>query len=243
MIRNVYGGHGIVGNDVFGIWDPLYDHGLAQREQNIAEAKSLLKSAGQQNLSIELVTAPILAGAVEQAEVFAQQAASAGIKVTVRQVTSTELYGPNYLKWTFSQDYLYYSPYFANVLLCTLPDSALPETHFDNPEYISLYSQAEATTNVESQRTIAHQMQQIDYDDGGYIIACFPPTLDARREPGRRRRSVADRCAFQQLRLQDALAQLSRLVAGETGGQRFHSRVRRNSGQDHGRSGDRRRDT
>ena len=179
MIRNVYGGHGIVGNDVFGIWDPLYDHGLAQREQNIAEAKSLLKSAGQQNLSIELVTAPILAGAVEQAEVFAQQAASAGIKVTVRQVTSTELYGPNYLKWTFSQDYLYYSPYFANVLLCTLPDSALPETHFDNPEYISLYSQAEATTNVESQRTIAHQMQQIDYDDGGYIIACFPPTLDA----------------------------------------------------------------
>jgi peptide/nickel transport system substrate-binding protein len=179
MIESVYDGHGIVGNDVFGIWDPLYDHALPQRKQDIAEAKSLLKSAGKENLSIELVTAPILAGATEQATVFAQQASEAGIKVSLRQVTSTELYGPNYLKWTFSQDYLYYAPYFSNVLLCTLPDSALPETHFDDPEYISLYSEAEATTNHATQETIAHKMQQIDYDLGGYIIACFPPTLDA----------------------------------------------------------------
>ncbi len=71
MIRAVWDGHGTVGNDIFSIWDPMYDHAIPQRKQNIAEARSLLKSAGHKNLRVELVTAPIQPGALQQAEVFA----------------------------------------------------------------------------------------------------------------------------------------------------------------------------
>lgn len=177
--ETVYGGYGLIGNDVFSIFDPVFDHSIPQREQDIAEAKSLLKAAGQENLTIQLTTAPILPGAVEQAQVFAEQASAAGVNVKINQITSTELYGPNYLKWTFSQDYLYYSPYFATVLALTLPTSELPETHFDNRQYDALYSDAEASTDFSVQQEMAHEMQMIDYDEGGYIIACFPPTLDA----------------------------------------------------------------
>jgi peptide/nickel transport system substrate-binding protein len=179
MIELCWGGHGTLGNDVFSIWDPMYDHSLPQREQDIEQARSLLKSAGQDNLSIQLVTAPIQPGATQQATVFAQQAEKAGVSVALRQVTPTELFGPNYLKWTFTQDYWYYTPYFAEVAQSTLPNSPFWETHFDDAYYNQLYSRAESTTVSSKQASIAHEMQAIDYDQGGYIIPCFFPVLDA----------------------------------------------------------------
>ena len=179
MIRAVWDGHGTVGNDIFSIWDPMYDHAIPQRKQNIAEARSLLKSAGHKNLRVELVTAPIQPGALQQAEVFAQQASAAGVSVSLRQVTTTELFGPNYLKWPFTQDYWYYTPYFAEVAQSTLPKSPFWETHFESSHYNSLYNTAEATVNTAKQKAIAHEMQMIDYDQGGYIIPCFFPILDA----------------------------------------------------------------
>ena len=94
------------------------------------------------------------------------------------QVTVTEFYGPNYLKWVFAQDYWYYSPYFPQVNQATLPGSPFNETHFDNPKYISLYDQALATLDVSMRTEIAHEMQMIDYNEGGYIIPFFPAVID-----------------------------------------------------------------
>lgn len=179
MLKLCYGDRGTIGNDVFSIWDPVYDHSLPQREQDIAQAKFLLRKAGQEHLTIELVTATIEPGTISQATVFAEQAKAAGVDVKLRQVTSTELFGANWLKWTFTQTYWYYTPYFAEVLQSTLPSSPIPETHFVNSRYDSLFKQAEASTSSSERTTIAHEMQVIDHELGGYIIPCFPPTLDA----------------------------------------------------------------
>ena len=46
MLEILFGGTGTLGNDVFGIWAPEYDHALPQRHQDIDQAKSLLKAAG-----------------------------------------------------------------------------------------------------------------------------------------------------------------------------------------------------
>ena len=35
-----------IGNDVFGLWDAVYDTALPQREQDIAQAKKLLARLG-----------------------------------------------------------------------------------------------------------------------------------------------------------------------------------------------------
>jgi peptide/nickel transport system substrate-binding protein len=178
MLQIVFGGHGTIGNDVFGIWSADYDHSLPQRHYDPEQAKSLLKQAGHENLSIELVTADIAQGATNMAQVFAQSASAAGISVKLRKITVTEFYGPNYLKWVFAQDFWYYQPYFAQVNQATLPGSPYNETHFANPRYISLYKQAQATLDVAKRTQISHEMQMIDYNEGGYIIPFFPAVID-----------------------------------------------------------------
>jgi peptide/nickel transport system substrate-binding protein len=178
MLETVFGGHGTPGNDIFSIWDPAYDRSIPQRPYDPEQAKSLLKQAGHDNLSIELVTADIAQGATNMAEVYAQQAAAASINVTLRQITVTEFYGANYLKWVFAQDFWYYVPYLVQVSQATLPTSPFNETHFANPRYINLYAQALATLDDSLRTEIAHEMQMIDYDEGGYIIPFFPPVVD-----------------------------------------------------------------
>src|SRR5215469_16542835 len=178
MLDIVFGGHGTIGNDIFGIWDPEYDHSIPQREQDIEQAKSLLKAAGREGLSVLLVTSNVAQGVVNMAQVFAQQAAQAGVKVNLNKVTPTEFYGPNYLKWTFAQDYWNYFPYLGQVPLATLPGGAFNETHFDNPRYNALYRQALATLDASRRADIAHEMQIIDWNEGGYIIPFFPPVID-----------------------------------------------------------------
>jgi peptide/nickel transport system substrate-binding protein len=179
MLDVVFGGHGTIGNDVFGIWDPDYDRSIPQRDQDIEQAKQLLKAAGHDGLRVELVTSEIAQGVTSMAQVFAQQAKDAGVTVHLRQVTPTDFYGPNYLRWTFAQDFWYYGSYLGQVALATLPDGPYNETHYDNPRYSALYEQALATLDDAKRAEIVHEMQKIDWDDGGYIIPFFPPTIDA----------------------------------------------------------------
>ena len=105
MVEQVLSGQGRVANDMYSPFDPAYDSALPQRAQDIAQAKSLLKSAGHAGLSVQLVTAPVFQGVVQAAQVFAQQASAAGVKVSLRKLDTGTFYGPNYLKWTFAQDF------------------------------------------------------------------------------------------------------------------------------------------
>ena len=138
----------------------------------------MLKQAGHENLSIELVTADIAQGSSNMAQVYAQQAAAAGINAKLRQITVTEFYGSNYLKWVFAQDFWYYVPYFTQVSQATLPTAPFNETHFNNPKYNNLYNEGLATLDESKRTEIAHEMQMIDYNEGGYIIPFFPAVID-----------------------------------------------------------------
>jgi peptide/nickel transport system substrate-binding protein len=178
MLEILFSGHGTLGNDVFGIWSSDYDHSLPQRHQDIDQAKSLLKAAGHEGLTVTLVTSDIGQGTVEAAQVLAQQATAAGITVNLDTVTVTDFYGPGYLKWVFAQDYWYYNFYLPQVSLATLPASPYNECHFGNPAYNKLYAEAIATIDNAKRQELAHEMQLIDYTEGGYIIPFFPPVID-----------------------------------------------------------------
>jgi peptide/nickel transport system substrate-binding protein len=178
MMQIVFGGHGTLGNDLFGIWDPDYDPSMPQRAQDIEQAKHLLKAAGREGLTVQLVTSDIAQGVVNMAQVFAQDAASAGVTVNLRKVTPTEFYGPNYLKWTFAQDYWYYAPYLSQVAQATIPGAVYNETHFDNPRYNALYKQVRSTLDLSLRRELVHEMQMIEWNEGGYVIPLFPPVID-----------------------------------------------------------------
>jgi peptide/nickel transport system substrate-binding protein len=177
LIEQSLSGYGAVGNDVFSQNDPDYDKALT-RHQDIPQAKSLLRQAGQSDLTVELVTAPIAPGVVEAAEVFAQQAIAAGVTVKLSKLTATSFFGPNYLQWTFAQDYWGYNPYLSQVSQETLPNSEYNETHFDNPQYVSLYQQANATLDAATRAEICHEMELIDFDQGGLIIPSYNKQVD-----------------------------------------------------------------
>jgi len=180
MLRTVFSGYGKIGNDVFGLWDAVYDTKLPQRVQDIEQAKSLLAKAGHSHLAVTLVTSAIGSGTVQVAQVLKQQAAAAGVTVNLKEVTSSEFFGPNYLSWTFAQDHWKYYPYFSNVAQATLAGAPFNECHTDNAAYTRLYKQALATLDGHKRADIAHEMQQMEYSGtaSGYIIPYFNPVID-----------------------------------------------------------------
>ena len=176
MINVSVNGLGVPAADVFGQWDPCYDHSL-QRHQDIAKAKSLLKQSGHQDLRVELVTSQFTAGAVEAAQAFAQQAKAAGVTVRVRQVPVTDFF-TNYTKWHFSQDFLAYSPYASIMAQTLLPTSPFNTTHFVSAKQSALYRKANATVDRNKRCQLIKQMERIQFDEGGYIIASFNKQVD-----------------------------------------------------------------
>ncbi len=178
LIASALDGYAVPASDVFAPYDPNFDSSL-HRVQDIPQAKFLLKKAGQQNLTVQLVTSAVTTGTVAMATVLQQQAKAAGVTINLKTVDPTTFFGPNYLHWTFSQDFYNYSPYLGQVAESMLPTSPFNETHWDNPQYISLYKQANATTDAAARKNIEHEMQMIDFTQGGYIIPAFIDALDA----------------------------------------------------------------
>jgi peptide/nickel transport system substrate-binding protein len=178
LINSALDGFATVGSDVSSPYDPAYDSSL-HRQTDIAQAKHLLKKAGQENLTVQLVTSAVATGTVAMATVLQQQAKAAGVTINLRTVDPTTFFGPNYLHWTFSQDFYNYSPYLAQVAQSLLPTSPFNETHWSLPHYVSLYKQANATADSAARREIEHEMQMIDFNEGGYIIPAFIDALDA----------------------------------------------------------------
>ncbi len=178
LIDSALDGYAVAASDVFSPYDPNFDSSL-HRAQDIGQAKSLLKKAGQEGLTVQLVTSPVATGTVAMATVLQQQAKAAGVTINLKTVDPTTFFGPNYLHWTFSQDFYNYSPYLAQVAQSMLPTSPFNETHWNQPRYIDLYKQANATANPATRREIEHEMQMIDFTEGGYIIPAFIDALDA----------------------------------------------------------------
>jgi peptide/nickel transport system substrate-binding protein len=181
LVQQAFSGHGHVGNDIYSPFDEAYDTSLPQRHQDIDKAKSLLKAAGQEGLTVDLQTTAAALGMNEGAQVFAEQAKAAGVKVNVKTVDGGTFYGDQYLKWTFSTDFWNPKSYLAQVAAGSLPTSPYNETHWPDSahqSFLSLYKQAKATPDRKKQFAILHEMQKMEYDAGGYLIWGFNNRLD-----------------------------------------------------------------
>jgi peptide/nickel transport system substrate-binding protein len=173
------GGYGTVANDLFAPFDPTYNHALPQRGQDISEAKALLRSAGYSNLKVTMQTSSAIGvGVLQTAEIFAQDASRAGVTVNLQPLSDTEFYGPNYTKWPFAQDDWSTAFYLVQVWWSMLPTSDYNECHFNNARYNSLAKSALSTLDEGSRADIVHEMQTIEWNEGGYIIPFFTGFVD-----------------------------------------------------------------
>ncbi len=181
MIDQALGGYGRLANDLYAPFDPAYIGGdVPQREQDIDQAKSLLKAAGAEDLQIELVTSTgVGTGSVEAANLFAQHARKAGVQVRVKKVDPSVFYGDQYLSWVFAQDFWNTRLYLPQAASCAMPKSPYNETHFADEKYIGLVRAAFREMDEERRNTLVQDAQRIEYESGGYLIWAFQNQVDA----------------------------------------------------------------
>lgn len=180
LVSQALDGQGRVANDLYAPFDIDYAAELPQREQDLDQARALLKRAGHEGLRAELVTSSgIGAGAVEAARLFARQAKGAGVDLRVREVDSGTFYGKDYLGWPFAQDYWYTRSYLPQVTQGSLPDSPYNECHWNDATFNRLISQARGELDADRRGRLLKEAQKLEHDNGGYLIWGFKNQVDA----------------------------------------------------------------
>jgi peptide/nickel transport system substrate-binding protein len=172
---------GGIGNDLAGKGLADYDTELPQRVQDIDRAKSLLKAAGKEGLTVTLNTSTVSPGMLEAATAFAQQAKAADVQVVLNNIPAADFYGSNYLKYTFGMSGWTALPvegFMAGALAAGAPFN---ETHWHNTAFNNLYLAACAALDPARRQTLLDEAQKMLWDEGGYIIWGFTPYLDAMR--------------------------------------------------------------
>jgi peptide/nickel transport system substrate-binding protein len=153
--------------------------------QDLDKAKSLLKAAGQSDLTIELSTSSAIAGFVEMAILYASQAKQAGITVNIKQIDPTLYYntasgGGQWLEYPMmaeSSGALSSLPSIPMFYLANLGYNGFPnETHWGDADTQKQALDAIGETDQNKAQDKWNAVQQLQLDRGGYI---FPGTIDA----------------------------------------------------------------
>ena len=135
--------------------------------QDIDQAKSLLKQAGQEDLDVELVTSSAVgAGAVESANLFVQQAKLAGVTVRLNKADANVFYGDRYLSWNFAQDFWNTRNYIPQVAASSVKGATYNETHFEDPKFTALIDLAKREPDADRRNRLLRSAQEIEFNPG-----------------------------------------------------------------------------
>ena len=175
IVTALFKGYADVGNDSpFAPVFPSTNTSVAQRTQNISQAKSLLAAAGHPSgFSTQLVT-EMTQEIPEYAQIVVQSAAAIGVKINLKVESSSAYYG----KATFgNSDWLdatmslvdYGHRGVPNVFLgapletinATTGSGAWNAAHFNNSQYNKLVAQYTAASDLSTQRSLAGQIETL----------------------------------------------------------------------------------
>ncbi|MEZ4736023.1 MAG: hypothetical protein R3E79_53725 [Caldilineaceae bacterium] len=134
-------------------------------------AKALLADVGYPDgLDVTLYTADVQATMIPLAEVYQQQAAAAGINVTLEVLSADSYWSAVWLIEPFLVSYWLERP--ADNILNTLWRSTAPwnEAYFQNADFDQLLDEARSTLDFEARRTLYQEAQQLGATEGGHLI-------------------------------------------------------------------------
>jgi peptide/nickel transport system substrate-binding protein len=172
LIDGALFGFGTVGNDLAGRGLPYFADDLPPREQDLEQARALLQQAGMEGLEVTLHTSRIVPGFVEAATLFAEQAKGAGVNVSVKQEPANAYFDTSllYTKLNFAQSYWTFSSVPLWYEQALLSDAVWNETHWRDPEFDALVREAQGATDEDTAAELWHRIQEIQYEQGGYIV-------------------------------------------------------------------------
>ncbi len=163
---------------------PYWPDDIPQTEYDPDKAKSLLKKAGQEGLSVTMSVADsVYSGAVDMCTLYSEHAKKAGINIEVERVPSDGYYSDTWLvkPWCAVQwgarptpDVMYSLAY--------KDDAAWNESRWvDNKRFNSLLREGKSELDNARRKEIYREMALIANQEGGTVIPFFPNFVYARR--------------------------------------------------------------
>lgn len=181
LVDSALAGYGVVGNDLgaFAEWDPGTDPSLA-REQDLDEAKSLLKAAGQENMQVEFRVGEVVPGQLAAAELFAQEAKKIGVNVKINKVADlAQFYADeSYYTSQMKNDYLFTQSMFSNGTYCWFHETYFNNTNYHNPEFEELFLKSLSEPEEQGNKTM-QEASRLIFDDGPWIVWGRRNTIDS----------------------------------------------------------------
>lgn len=184
LMKMMLKGHGSIGNDhpISPIM-PFFDASQKQREYDPDKARSLIKKAGLDGLTIQLSAADtVITGAVDMAQLYAQMARKIGVNIEVKREPNDSYWSDVWLKKPFcmagwgqrpTPDIIFSLGYAAG--------ADWNESHFKNERFNKLLVEARAVIDTRKRTEMYGEMQRLVSDKGGTIIPFFRNWIYARR--------------------------------------------------------------
>lgn len=178
LIDGALSGAGEIGNDLFGKGYQYYDDSIPQREQDLDEARRLLREAGHDpdvgtGLTVTLDTSPVATGFVEAAEIFREQAAKAGVTVEIAVGNKDTYWADTRDGGTFAVTRSGTMPIESHISQRLLTDSPTNATQWRHRDFDELYRQAQATEDEADRTALYARMQRRLHAEGGFLIWGF----------------------------------------------------------------------
>ncbi|MFB6835722.1 ABC transporter substrate-binding protein [Streptomyces sp. NPDC056361] len=173
LVAGALSGAGEIGNDLFGKGYEHYAASLPQREQDLDRAKALLKEAGAEGLRVTLDTSPVAAGFTEAAAVFRDQAAKAGVTVTLRTGSKDSYWKDVLDSGTLCSYRSGAMPIEAHISQRLLTGSTTNATKWHHKDFDALHRQAQSTRDKTARTAVYQRMQRRLHAEGGFLVWGF----------------------------------------------------------------------
>lgn len=183
LIDGLLGGFGVAGND-HPIWEvyPMYNaDAVSQREEDLAMAQTLLSDAGYPD-GFEAPLDTLEFFEVEDLAVLIQQsAAQIGVTLNVGVYDSGTYYGDYWLAAASSMGIVNYghrgvpNVYLGAPLLSPerTGENSWNASHWTNPDYDALFDQFTSAPDLESQTSIAGEIETLLFEEVPFIVPYF----------------------------------------------------------------------
>ncbi|GCB44759.1 ABC transporter component [Streptomyces sp. NL15-2K] len=179
ILDTVLFGRGTLGNDLFSQGFPDYDRTIEQRPHDPDQARSLLRQAGAEKLSVTLTTGPELPGMVETATLYAEQLKNIGVTVKLRELPAGQLFADPaaYARLPFVGNY---GPPAPALLYYQITSGAGNPYAFgwNRPDIDRKVVAARSTPGAKA-NALNHEIQRTLWDEGNAVIPVFKPDVSA----------------------------------------------------------------